>query len=77
MKYSPAERDTPVLMQDGALQPFDESIGPGMTGLRPRVRQPDLCTGLGKGALEFLPPVREHALQRPPRSLTAEPHAGN
>src|SRR5882672_11933022 len=43
----------PELLEDCALQPFDEAVGPGMAGFRAGVPEAELATDDIKGALEF------------------------
>ena len=50
------EHHAPELLEDRALQPFDEPVGPGMAGFRAGVPEAKLATGDIKGALEFRPP---------------------
>src|SRR6266480_1660713 len=63
------EHHAPELLEDRALQPFDEAVGPGMAGFRARVPEAELATGDIKGALEFRPAVGEHAPHRPAGAL--------
>src|SRR5262245_47880898 len=42
------ERHPPVLLENGALQPFDEAVGPGMARFRARVPEAELATGLNR-----------------------------
>src|SRR5262245_32065674 len=63
----PAEGHPPVLLQDRALQPLDESVGPGMPWLGAGVTNPELATGLIEGALELGTAVGQHPAQRPAR----------
>lgn len=51
-----AEGDPPVLLQDRALQAFDEAVSPGMPRLRPRVPDAQLMTRLVEGPLNSDPP---------------------
>src|SRR6266481_2795720 len=48
-----AERHTPELLEDRALQPFDEAVGPRMAGFRARVPHAELATGRIKRSLEL------------------------
>src|SRR5262250_2447441 len=50
-----AESHAPVLLQDGALQPLDEPVGPGMPGFRAGVADVERPTGVIEGALELGP----------------------
>src|SRR4029453_13600956 len=63
------ELHAPELLEDRALQPFEEAVGPGMTGFRARVPQAQFSTGDIKGALEFRSAVGEHAPHRPAGAL--------
>src|SRR5262245_11436746 len=63
------EDDAPELLENRALQPFDEPVGPGMARFRPRMAEVELAAGHIKGALEFRAAVGEYAPHRPPRSL--------
>src|SRR5215469_11100387 len=63
-----AEGHTPVLLQDRALQPLDEAIGPGMPGFLGRVGKPQLAPGPVEGAMEFGPPIGQNATQPPARA---------
>ncbi len=40
-----AELDAPMLVEDGALEPFDEAVGPGMPWLRARALPLGLVPG--------------------------------
>jgi hypothetical protein len=51
-----AERDAPVLLQDGALQALDEPVGPGVARLRAGVTNAELPTGLIEDSLELRAP---------------------
>ena len=62
-EVAPAEGHAPVRLQDRALQPLDEPVGPRMPGFRPRVPKPQGPTGLIEGALELGPAIGEHAAQ--------------
>src|SRR5258706_2097312 len=59
------EHHAPELLEDRALQPFDEAVGPGMARFRAGVAEAELATGDIKSALEFRPTVGEHAPHRP------------
>src|SRR5262245_5596263 len=61
-----AKGDAPVLLQDRALQAFDETIGPRVPWLGPRVADAQRPTGVIEGALELRPAVGQHALEHPP-----------
>src|SRR5205085_3818235 len=60
-----AKDHAPVLLQDGALQPFDEAVGPGVPRLRARVTNPELATRVIEGALEFGAAIGQHTAERP------------
>jgi hypothetical protein len=62
----PPKGDAPVLVQDRFLQAFDEAIGPGVAGLRPRDPDAEELAAGGERPPEFFAVVREHALQPPP-----------
>src|SRR5918996_1632555 len=55
------EDHAPELLENRALQPFDEAVGPGMTGFRARMAEAELATGHIKGPLERRAAVGEHA----------------
>src|SRR5437870_3919702 len=63
------ERHPPVLLQNRALQAFDEAVGPGMARFRARVSEAELAAGDIKCSLELGPAVGEDAAHRPPRAL--------
>src|ERR1043166_1389396 len=63
------EDDTPELLENRALQPFDEAVGPGMTRFGARVPDAELATGRIKRALELRPTIGEDAAHRPARAL--------
>ena len=63
----PAERDTPVLMEDRALQPFHEAVGPRMARLDPGVRDLVGRTRRDEPRFALLAVVGQHAPQPPPR----------
>ena len=60
------EHHAPELLEDRALQPFDEAVGPGMAGFRARVPEAELATG--DGGPEGVVPARAE-LHVPDRSL--------
>src|SRR2546426_10582805 len=66
-EVSTPEGHAPVLLQDRALQPLDEAVGPRMAWLGSGVAQAELPTGLSEGAVELGAPVGQHAPQRPAR----------
>src|ERR687897_2452718 len=49
----PAKDHAPVLLQDGALQPLDEAVGPAMARFGARVPNAEVPTHLIEGAFEF------------------------
>src|SRR5262247_2591179 len=61
----PAEGHAPVLLQDRALQPLDEPVGPGMPWLGAGVANAQRPTGLIEGALELRAAIGQHPAQRP------------
>src|SRR5215831_12356498 len=63
------ESHTPQFLQNGALQPFDEAVGPSMAGFRPRVPQAELPTSRIKRALKLGTAVGEDAVDDPARAL--------
>src|SRR5215510_7439107 len=67
-EVAPTEGHAPVLLQDCALQPLHEAIGPGMPGFRARVAEPQLATGHVEGAMEFGAPIGQDATQPPARA---------
>src|SRR5437867_11379110 len=64
-EVAPAEGHAPVLLEDRALQPRPEAMGPGMPRFRARVAQPELVAGIIERAREFGPPVSQQAAQPP------------
>src|SRR5689334_10263819 len=70
----PTKRDAPMLVQDRFLQPLDEAVGPRMPWFRASHADPEALTAGGKGALKFLPVVREHAAQPPAGLAIAGTH---
>jgi len=65
--------DPPVLVQDRALQPFDEAVGPRMPRQRPRMSDTEPAAGVGERRFELGAPVGEDALQRPTRASVERP----
>ena len=61
------EGDAPVFLQDRALQPPDEAVGPGMPRLGAGMANAQLAARLIECAIEFGPPVGQHSLHRPAR----------
>src|SRR5262244_2709909 len=51
------EHHAPEFLEDRALQPFDEAVGPGMARLRAGMAEAELATGDIKGALELKVPL--------------------
>src|SRR2546430_16459297 len=75
-EVSTAKDHAPVFLQDAALQPLDEAVGPGMARLGPRVANPELATRLIEGAFEFGATIGQHAADPPAPPPTAPPHDG-
>src|SRR6185503_7203266 len=73
-EVAPTEGHTPMLLQDRALQPLDEPIGPGMPGLRPGVAEAERPTGLIEGSVELGAAVGEHPPQPPARAAIEREH---
>src|SRR6266566_3402381 len=71
-----AKDHAPVLLQDGALQAFDEAVGPGMARLGARVPNPELATRLIEGAFEFGPTIGQQAADLPAGPLIVRHHDG-
>src|SRR5688572_28525874 len=69
-----AKDHAPVLLQDGALQPLDEAVGPRMARLGARVTDAELATGLIEGAFEFGAAIGERAADFPPGPLIVRHH---
>src|SRR5205085_4760158 len=65
----PPERHPPVLLENCALQPFDEAVGPSMARFRARMPEAELATSDIKRPLELGAAIREDAAHRPPRAL--------
>src|SRR5215204_1191902 len=61
-----AKDHAPMLLQDGALQPLDEAVGPGMARLGARVTDAELATCLIEGAFEFGAAIGKRAADFPP-----------
>src|SRR5262245_8657489 len=68
-EVAPAEGHAPVLLQDRALQPFDEAVRPSVPRLGPGMTQPQRATGLIERPLELWAAVGEHAAQPPPGAV--------
>jgi hypothetical protein len=60
-----AKGHTPVLLQDRALEAFDEPVGPGVPRLGPRVAEAERAAGLIERPFELGAAVGEHAAQPP------------
>ena len=58
----PSEGDPPVLVQDGALQTLDESVGPRVTGLGARVTDSEAVAGGVKVTPKLAATIGEDAL---------------
>src|SRR2546428_6480572 len=69
-----AKDHAPVLLQDAALQPLDEAVGPGMARLGARVTNPELATRLIESAFEFGPTIGQHAADLPAGPLIVRHH---
>src|SRR5438067_694190 len=63
------EGHPPELLENRALQAFDEAVGPGMAGFRARVPETELATGDIKRALELGAAIGEDTAHWPPRAL--------
>src|SRR5688572_6378930 len=71
----PAAKDhAPVLLQDGALQPLDEAVGPRMAWLGARVTDAEVATCLIEGAFEFGTAIGERAADFPAGPLIVRHH---
>jgi rhamnosyl/mannosyltransferase len=70
-----AKLHPPVFLENGALQPLDEPVGPGMPRLGARVPNAQGVTGVIEGPLELAAAVREHPLQGP-AGASIERHEG-
>src|SRR5213592_441785 len=75
-EVSTAKDHAPVFLQDAALQPLDEAVGPGMARLGPRVANPELATRLIEGAFEFGATIGQHAADPPAGPLIVRHHDG-
>jgi hypothetical protein len=64
----PPELDPPVLVQNRALQPLDEAVGPGMPRFRPGVANAVPLARLVEGAFELRAAIGEDPLERPARA---------
>lgn len=58
------EGDPPLLPQDGALESFDEAVGPGVARLDPCLTDAVSGTGLSERSLVLAAAVGQHPLQR-------------
>src|SRR5215831_15901743 len=63
------EHHAPEFLEDRALQPFDEAVGPGVARFGPRVPQAEFATGDIKLPLELGAAIGQHAPHRPARPL--------
>src|SRR5207253_8318798 len=68
-EVAPTEGHAPVLLQDRALQPLDEAIGPCVARLRPRMAEGERPTGLIEGRPELGAAIGGHPPQRPARAV--------
>ncbi len=59
------ELDAPMLVEDRALEPFDEAVGPGVSGLCAGVADAELGAGGGEAALELAASIGEYTLDGP------------
>ena len=59
------EGDSPVFVEDGALEPFDEAIGPAVSGLGAGVADAELGADRVEEALELAAVVGEDSLELP------------
>src|SRR6266404_2806736 len=69
-----AKGHAPVLLQDRALEAFDEPVGPGVPRLGPRVAEAEGATGFIERPLELGAAVGEHAAQPPAGPAVERPH---
>src|SRR3989442_6145352 len=69
-----AKDHAPVLLQDGALQPLDEAVGPGMARFGARVTNPERATRLIEGAFEFGATIGQYAADLPAGTLIVRHH---
>src|SRR5882762_8831577 len=60
------EHHAPVLLENRALQAFDEAVGPGVARFGARVPEAELAAGRIKRPLELGAAIREDAMHRPP-----------
>src|SRR4029077_17217883 len=67
------EHHAPELLEDRALQSFDEAVRPGMARFRAGVPEAQRATGDIKGPLEFRTTIGEHAAHRPAGALEVGP----
>jgi len=61
-----AEGDSPVFVKDGALETFDEAVGPAVTRFGASVMDGELRADVIKEASELISLVREDAAKLPP-----------
>src|SRR6266851_692455 len=69
-----AKGHAPVLLQDRALEAFDEPVGPGVPRLGPRVAEAERAAGLIERPFELGAAVGEHAAQLPAGPAVERPH---
>ena len=60
-----AEGDSPVFVEDGSLEPFDEAVGPAVTGLGSGVVDAELGADGVEESLELAAVVGEDAFELP------------
>ena len=60
------EHHPPVLLENRALQAFDEAVGPGVARFGARVPKAELTAGCRKRSLKLGPAICEDATHRPP-----------
>src|SRR4029079_13603312 len=63
------EHHAPELLEDRALQPFDEAVCPGMAGFRAGVSQAEIVARDIKGPLELGATIGGQTPHRPARAL--------
>jgi hypothetical protein len=56
--------DSPVFVQDRALEPFDEAVGPRVARPCPRVRNTEVAAGIGERRFELRAAVGEDTPHR-------------
>ena len=65
-EVAPTKDNPPVLVQDGSLKSFDESVGPRMSWLRSGVTNVEFLAGVVEVRFELAPSIRQHSTQLPP-----------